>query len=131
MSKLQKLQCDNCGGRIDGATLICVSCGMQYRLNDDMTLGRVTIFHGQFQLLEGNVAVPAYVLSDVGPEKFCEMTLKALADEMAPKILPFMEFQSMMDHRTMDIQTFGRLRVGEPIHNHGRVLDDVINQYKI
>ena len=48
MAKLQKLQCDNCGGKIDGSTLICQSCGMQFRLEDNpdgITLGRVEVYN--------------------------------------------------------------------------------------
>lgn len=114
MSKLQKLQCEQCGGRIDGATLACQSCGMQYRLNEDFTLGRVEIYHGKFQMLEGKIAIPSYVLYDIGETEFAEMTLHSLAEGMAEKILPFMEFRTMLNPMDNYITTAGTIRVAEP-----------------
>ena len=117
MSKLQKLQCEQCGGRIDGSTLMCQSCGMQYRLNDDFTLGRVEIYHGKFQILEGKIAIPSYVLYNMGEVEFAEMTLHSLAEGMAEKILPFMEFRTMLNPNPMgDITTIGTIKVAEPNH---------------
>lgn len=118
MSKLQKLQCDQCGGRIDGVTLTCQSCGMQYRLNEDFTLGRVEIYHGRFQMLEGKIAIPSYVLYNIGETEFAEMTLHSLAKGMAEKILPFMEFKTMLNPDPVDnyITTIGTIRVAEPNH---------------
>lgn len=129
MSKLQKLQCDNCGGRIDGSTLTCQSCGMQFRLADDMTLRRIEIFHGHFQLLEGKIAVPAYVLSTSGPEDLCKMTLTQMAEAMVPKIIPFMELQTMFDPRTADIITLGRIRVAEPSRKLNTTTRELVSDF--
>ena len=87
MAKLQKLQCDNCGGKIDGSTLVCQSCGMQFRLDDGpngFTLGRVEVYHGKFHLIQGHVSVPAYALKE--PEDFeraAEWTLTDMSKRMA------------------------------------------------
>lgn len=124
MSKLQKLQCEQCGGRIDGSTLMCQSCGMQYRLNEDFTLGRVEIYHGRFQMLEGKIAIPSYVLYDIGETEFAEMTLHSLAEGMAEKILPFMEFRTMLNPMDNYITTAGRIRVAEP--NHQNTIRNII-----
>lgn len=118
MAKLQKLQCDNCGGKIDGSTLMCQSCGMQYRLNDGpdgFTLGRVEIYRGRFRLVQGHVSVPAYTLDN--PEDFeraAEWTLNDMANKMAVQLLPFMEFQSMFRPEHCSIDTFAQMRVAEP-----------------
>ena len=115
MSKLQKLQCEQCAGKIDGITLTCQSCGMQYRLNEDFTLGRVEVYNRKFQMLEGKIAIPSYVLYETGAVEFSEMTLRGLAEGMAEKILPFMEFKTMFS--PMDdyyITTVGTIKVAEP-----------------
>ena len=122
MSGLRKLQCDNCGGKIDGATLTCQSCGMQYMLKEDMTLGRVVTSNLKWSTIGCCVTVPSYVLFDIGKERAAEMTLQQMAESLAPKLLPFMELQSEFDPRHNDIATFGRIRVAEPIVNrYGRV----------
>lgn len=132
MSKLQKLQCDQCGGRIDGVTLTCQSCGMQYRLNEDFTLGRIEVSHLNFITIGGSVAVPAYVLNSADAKTFSEMTLTKMAEAMAYKILPFMEFQSMFDIRHNEIQTCARVRVAEPVvksYGAAQYVRDVIDHY--
>lgn len=118
MTKLQKLQCDNCGGKIDGATLTCQSCGMQFRLQDGpdgFSIGRVEVYHGKFHLVQGHVCVPAYILKE--PEDYeeaAEMTLNDMARNMAQHLLPFMEFQSEFNPASMTIDTYAQMRVAEP-----------------
>lgn len=116
--KLQKLQCDQCGGRIDGSTLICESCGMQFRLQDGpngFTLGRVEVYHGKFHLIQGHVCVPVYTLKDTEDyERAAEWTLNDMARNMAQHLLPFMEFQSEFRPQTMTIDTYAQMRVAEP-----------------
>ena len=122
MSGLRKLQCDNCGGKIDCTTLTCQSCGMQYMLKDDMTLCRMVTSNLQWSTIGCCVTVPSYVLFDMGKERAAEMTLHQMAESLAPKLLPFMEFQSSFDPKYNDIATYGRIRVAEPIVNrYGRV----------
>ena len=115
MSGLRKLQCDNCGGVIDGVSLTCQSCGMQYMLKEDMTLGRVVTSNLQWATIGCCVAVPSYVLFDIGKERAAEMTLQQMSESLANKLLPFMEFQSSFDPKHNDIVTYGRIRVAEPI----------------
>lgn len=112
--QLRKLQCVNCAGKIDGATLTCQSCGMQYRIDDDFSL-KVVSSNLRWSTISGKIAVPAYILSTLGEETVAEMTLKQMAESMAPRLLPFMEFQSMFDPRDCTINTVGRIRVAEPI----------------
>ena len=112
--QLRKLQCVNCAGKIDGATLTCQSCGMQYRIDDDFSL-KVVSSNLRWATLSGQIAVPAYILSTLGSEQMAEITLKQMAESMAPRLLPFMEFQSMFDPRYNTINTVGRIRVAEPL----------------
>lgn len=123
MSKLQKLQCDCCGGRIDGRSLACQNCGMQYRVEesyDGFTLGRVEIYNGRFVTLHGCVGIPTYVAHDLGPERACEMSIKQLAQNMVPHIMPLMEYYNEYDPYMQMHKTFCEIRVAEP--RHGRYL---------
>ena len=117
MSKLQKLQCDCCGGRIDGRSLECQNCGMQYRLEESdfgFTLGRVEVYNGKFITLNGCIGIPAYVAHELGPEKACEMSIKELAHNMAPRIMPLMEYYNEFDPCMQMHKTFCEIRVAEP-----------------
>ena len=118
MAKLQKLQCDNCGGKIDGSTLECQSCGMQFRLEDGpsgFALGRVEVYQGKFHLIQGHVSVPAYTLKEPADfERAAEWTLNDMARNMAQQLLPFMEFQSMFRPDHCAIETYAQMRVAEP-----------------
>ena len=142
MSKLQKLQCDNCGGKIDGSTLVCQSCGMQYKLNDGpdgFTLGRVEVYKGKFHLIQGHVCVPAYTLKEPKDyERAAGWTLNEMANDMARHLLPFMEFQSEFRPQTMTIDTYAQMRVAEPglskgsykvIHNVAQDWFDLVERY--
>lgn len=122
MSKLQKLQCESCGGHINGETLRCEMCGMQYKLDEDFTLGRVEIYNGRFVTLEGKIAIPAFYMfefGDDGPRVAQEMTIKKLAEGMAEKILPFMEFQQYYDVHTQILETDARIKIAEPPVRNG------------
>ena len=122
MSGLRKLQCDNCAGKIDGITLTCQSCGMQYMLKDDMTLGRVITSNLQWASIGCMITIPSYVLFDVSKERAAEMTLQQITETLSTKLLPFMELQSSFDPIHNEIATFGRIRVAEPLVNrYGRV----------
>ena len=125
MGKLQKLQCEQCGGKIDGITLACQSCGMQYRLNEDMSLVRVEVYNRRFQVLEGKVSTPLYVLHDMGEQQYSEMTLTTFAEKMAKSILPFMEFRTQLEHDGQTLTTIGSVRIAEPrtaeVYNGGKV----------
>lgn len=132
MSKLQKLQCDQCGGRIDGATLTCQSCGMQYMLKDDFTLCRIETYPGKFKSIGGVIAVPAYMLHEMGSQTFSEMTLTKMAESMAAKLLPFAEFQTAFDPTHNELSTYYRIRVAEPItssYGAAQYVRDVIDHY--
>ena len=117
MSGLRKLQCDSCAGIIDGATLTCKSCGMQYMLKEDMSLTRVVSSNLKWATISGMVAIPSYVLFELGEKTAAEMTLKEMAESLAPRLLPFMEFQSAFDPAYNSTVTYGRIRVAEPIVN--------------
>ncbi len=111
---IRKLECVTCGGRIDGATLTCQSCGMQYMLDDNFEL-KVLNSHLKWVTIDGMVAVPGYILDSIGRETASEMILTDMAKSMAKKLLPFMEFRTMFNPCDQSIRTYGRIRVAEPV----------------
>lgn len=113
---IRKLECVTCGGRIDGASLTCQSCGMQYMLDDNFEL-KVLNSSLKWVTIEGMVAVPTYILGTVGEERTSEMILQDMAQSMSRRLLPFMEFQSMFNPAEQMIMTHGRIRVAEPVVN--------------
>ena len=133
--KLQKLQCDQCGGRIDGSTLTCESCGMQFKLQDGpdgFSLGRIEVYQGRFHLVQGHVCVPAYTLKEVDDyERAAEWTLNDMAKNMAVHLLPFMEFQSEFRPETMTIDTYAQMRVAEPglVRENYRIMHNVAQDW--
>lgn len=117
MAKLHKLQCEQCAGKIDGATLTCQSCGMQYRLDEDMCLTRIVSSNLRWTTIGGAISLPSYVLFEMGEQTAAEMTLKEMTNALAPKLLPFMELQSAFDPKYNSLVTYGRIRVAEPLVN--------------
>ena len=119
MGKLQKLQCDNCGGHIDGRTLVCQSCGMEYMLNEDFSLHRIEVTERRLIVLEGKVAVPAYLVRDSDDlQELSEMTLRDMSEKMAKKLLPFMEFQTLFNGLENKLETYAKISVAEPNINY-------------
>ena len=117
MGKLQKLQCTECGGRIDGKTLECQMCGMQYKIEESYDGFRVVhceVYNGKFITLHGCIGVPAYVAHELGPEKACEMSIRTLAQNMVPHIMPLMEYYNEFDPDIMMHKTVCEVRVAEP-----------------
>lgn len=114
MSKLELLQCKTCGGHIDRDTLTCNSCGAMYRLNEDFMPVRLEVSHLHIDTLVGKTIVPSEAMYLLGTEKACEMTLKEMAERMAEKILPYIEYQMEFDPRLNQYITHGRLRVANP-----------------
>ena len=116
MSTLTKLQCENCGGHIDGVTLICQSCGMQYRLNDEsgrLALVRVETSDVRFNTYGVVVSIPAFYVVE-NPESAMLMGMEELCQKLAEKILPLVEYQTSLDIKYNTYNLYGRVRIAEP-----------------
>ena len=113
MSELIPLQCPNCAGRIDKATLTCNSCGLQFKMKPDGTLMRVDVFPHKFIPIGAAISMPAFYVKD-NPEKAMEYTLTKMARKLAEQILPLIEFRQEYDMQHDDYVTYGRIRVEEP-----------------
>lgn len=120
MSTLQKLQCDNCGGRIDRASLTCTSCGMQYeRDHNEPTILRLITEERRTEVLSGTVLIPDEIM--IGDtEKAIEYAVRQMAGQMAERLIPFIEFEWERDWPTRQTGIYGRLRVARP-SNGGQI----------
>ena len=115
MGKLELLQCKTCGGHIDRYTLTCQSCGSIYRLTEDFVPIRILPSEMQIATIGGSSRTSREDIFVLGEKNASEMTLRHMAEIMAEKLLPYIEFQTSLDPRNGDIVTFGRLRVVNPI----------------
>lgn len=113
MSTLQKLQCDNCGGRIDRASLTCISCGMQYRIENETQELRIITETRKTDVLCQKVFIPDEILL-ADPEVAIEYAIKRIAHDMAEKLIPYMEWERESDPRYRQASIYARLRVARP-----------------
>lgn len=114
MSTLQKLQCDNCGGRIDRASLTCTSCGMQYeRDHNEPTTLRFITEERRTEVMSGIVTIPdEYLIHD--PEEAIKYAVKEMSRQMAERLIPFMELEWNQEWKTRQTIIYGRLRAARP-----------------
>ena len=112
MSELKPMICTGCGGHIDRETLTCRSCGTAYRLDDDFKPVPIVLCKGNIRTFSSEVFVPREYMLDA-PE-VAEYSLHKMAEQMAEKILPLIEYQTEFDMRHNMYVTYGRLRVVDP-----------------
>lgn len=114
MSTLQKLQCDNCGGRIDRASLTCTSCGMQYQQDQTEPFNlRIVTETRRTEMLSGAVLIPdEFLITE--REKAIKYAVEKLAAQMADHLIPFIELEWRRDYPTCQTAIQGRLRVARP-----------------
>lgn len=113
MADLIPLQCPNCAGRVDRATLTCNSCGLQFKLKADGTLMRVDVYPHKFIPIGAAISTPAFYIKK-DPEDAMRYTLEKMALKLAEQILPLMEFRQEYNIEHDDFVTYGRIRVEEP-----------------
>lgn len=127
MSTLQKLQCDQCGGRIDRASLTCQSCGMQYRYEHETQELRIITETRRTDVLSGAVRIPNEILIQV-PEKGIEWAIKELANNMARRLVPYMEWEYSREPEFNQTAVYGRVRVAIPMRNGISEAEEIIRE---
>lgn len=113
MSTLQKLQCDSCGGRIDRASLTCISCGMQYRIENQTQELRIITETRKTDTLSERLIIPEELLV-FNPEEAIEYSIKRIASDMAKRLVPYIEWERERDPMRMETAIYARLRVARP-----------------
>ena len=112
MSKLKPLVCSQCGGHIDRESLICNACGIAYKLDDNFLPVRIELRKAEVRTISGEVHLPREYLLD--SNEIAEISLQQMAEQMAERILPLIEYTTEYDIYTNSYRTFGRLRVVDP-----------------
>ncbi len=111
---MKALICECCGGRIDRHTMTCPMCGTQYKLDEYEHPIRVIEYSQRVETLTSRIAIPRYVVEHMETEDVMEMTLRQMAQQMAEKIMPLIEFTHEYDPVHQDHITYGVLRVANP-----------------
>ena len=118
MSTLQKLQCDQCGGRIDRATLTCIHCGMQYRYEHETQELRIITEHLKTDILHERLIIPDELLA-FNTEEAMEYTIKRIASDMARQLVPYIEWERESDPYRRETAIYARVRVARPTSGGG------------
>ena len=114
MSELKPMICECCGGHIDRTTLICKMCGTAYRLDDNFLPVRIEVRKGDIRVVESCIQLPREYVLCMDADEMSKLTLTKMAEQMAEKILPLIEYQTEFDMRQNMYVTHGRLRVVDP-----------------
>lgn len=111
---MKALVCECCGGRIDRATMVCQMCGTAYKLDEYEQPIRIMEYSARVETLNSKVSLPRYLVEHMGTEDVMEMTLHKMAQQMAEKIMPLIEFTHEYEPMTQEYVTYGRLKVANP-----------------
>lgn len=111
---MKALICECCGGRIDRATMVCQMCGTAYKLDEYEQPIRIMEYSQRVDTISTCVSVPRYLIDSMGEKEAMEMTLHKMAEQMAEKIMPLIEFTHEYEPITQVYTTYGRLKVANP-----------------
>ena len=111
---MKALICECCGGRIDRGTMTCMMCGTQYKLDEYEHPIRVVEYSQKVETLSSEVIMPRYLVEHMGLEEAMEMSLKEMAQNMAEKMLPLIEFTYGYEPVRQEYVTYGKLKVANP-----------------
>ena len=111
---MKALICECCGGRIDRATMVCQMCGTAYKLDEYEQPIRIMEYSTKVETLTSRVVLPRYLVEHMGTEDAMEMTLEKMAQQMAKKIMPLVEFTHEYEPINQEYVTYGRLKVANP-----------------
>ena len=114
MSTLQKLQCDNCGGHIDRATLTCKSCGLEYRYEHETQELRIITETRKMDILHGAFFIPDEYLHEGNAEEIISHSIKRLASRMAEQLIPYMEWERESDPAIRETKIYSRVLLSRP-----------------
>ena len=112
---LQPMTCVCCGGIIDRATMTCTMCGVPYRFDDEHRL-RIIQSDLHFDVLQGQIMLPSFYVEH-DPQQAMEIGLHHMAEQMAEKLLPFIEYRQSFDPCHQEYSLHGRIRVANPNSN--------------
>lgn len=117
-NNLTALICTCCGGKIEREKMICCNCGTQYKFDENKNLITVEQFNRNIIYLNGAFQIPAfYVKTD--PEMAMQHILKEMAQNLAIKLLPLIEFQARLIPEQQLYMINAKIGVAEPFNYSG------------
>lgn len=110
---MKKMQCSNCGGRINPRTYRCEYCGTQYRDEIDQVV-RVETYTNPIRVYKSQMMVNDYEMNAVGHEEIARFAVNNLARNLADAIAENMEVETTYDPRLMSHRMTAKIRIVEP-----------------
>lgn len=112
--ELKALICSCCGGQIDRESLTCKMCGTAFVLDKNDAPVEIELTRANVHTLACAQYIPREMLNKNEREEYERFVLRKMADELARKLIPYIERESVYDPKTDTINTYGRLRVIKP-----------------
>lgn len=107
MSNLKKLQCDNCGGLIDRATLICTCCGTQYeRKTPEADTLKILHVGAKCDTLHSSIILEDEILRNCDTEDYIQFAIGELSRSIAKELTPYLAItRDSMPHTQQTLLT--------------------------
>lgn len=112
---MKKMQCSNCGGRINPTSMRCEYCGTQYKMDDYERVIKVETFSNPIKTYKSGISIPDEIAKhdNYGISKFAvEQLCRNLADAIAEN----MDIHEEYDPIHMEHRVTARVRIVEPKH---------------
>ena len=114
---IKAMTCDNCGGTINRATMICEYCGTKYQFDDHGM--RPLIIEQQtspVKILKMETSIPEELLRNdcIARKSVADYAMKNIRDQLAKALEDCMEIEMHYDMRQMRQIITARVRVLEP-----------------
>lgn len=110
-----KMQCSNCGGRINPNTMRCEYCGTQYKKEADERIIKVETFQNPIKVYKTQMTVPREHLNG-NEETMSKIVINQLARNLADAFAENMEVHSEYDPMLNGYRITSRVRIVEPKH---------------
>lgn len=111
---MEKLQCTNCGGKINPQTYTCEYCGTRYKKPNIPMMPMVMHEHPQCHTIAVESRVDPYTVNVLGEEETSKIVLEDMANEIAHKLAPFISIEARSDP-FMNVKIIrGKVRIIDP-----------------
>ena len=111
---MEKLQCTNCGGKINPHTYVCEYCGTRYVKSEHMRPNLVIAEYPKVQTLAVETIVDRHMVETLGEEDASKYTIETMTQELASSLAPFLSIETRFDPLKSAHIVRGKVRVMDP-----------------
>lgn len=111
---MEKLQCGNCGGRINPHTYQCEYCGTRYKKPDYPMMQKVILESPKCHTIAVESRVDPYMVDAIGEQEASKIVLENMANEIAYNLAPFISIEARSDPYMNVKIVRGKVRVVDP-----------------